>query len=529
MKKSAFLLALTFVFNFSFGQVNLTNGLVGYFPLDNDVNDYSSASISGTNYGASSTTGYDGTANAAMQFISNENDYVEAGNDMRGITNQMSVSFWFRTSGFGSYWLVEKYNWTVEAGFYIYINNGAMGLHGRDGSGLGIAPSPVGLYNDGQWHHVVGIVDGNDWILYVDCEKIQHVTTTTSNPDISVDYPLTFGRHTYGTSNYFEGELDEVRLYNRVLNDEEVCFLCNTSSSTLGSNLIGYFPLNNDVNDYSPLAINGLNYGASSTTGHNGNTNSAMHFNASEFDYIEAGNDGRGYSNQMTVSFWFRTTATSSQWLVEKYNWTVEAGFYVYIDNGAMGLHGRDGSGIGIAPTPIGAYNDGEWHHVIGIVDNNDWILYVDCIKIQHVTTTTGNPSIYVDYPLTFGRHKLGDTHYFDGDLDEVRIYKRPLSSPEICVLCQDSTSTLRIDESVLSEEIISVYPNPTADRIYISGIDNSAGEYEVRIYNLMGQCILQDKLKPEFDISSYIDGVYILEIYDNSGIKISIHKIIKI
>ena len=66
-----------FVFPISvFGQVNLDNGLVGYFPLDGNTSDMSSLSIDGLNYGAISTQDGNGQNNAAMHFLNNSREQL---------------------------------------------------------------------------------------------------------------------------------------------------------------------------------------------------------------------------------------------------------------------------------------------------------------------------------------------------------------------------------------------------------------------------------------------------------------------
>jgi len=73
-----------------------------------------------------------------------------------------------------------------------------------------------------QWYHVVGIADETMLSLYVDgtlISSIPFVGTVVQN-----DVPIVFGKSSIITepTRYFNGKIDEVLFYNRVLTEEEV-------------------------------------------------------------------------------------------------------------------------------------------------------------------------------------------------------------------------------------------------------------------------------------------------------------------
>lgn len=513
---------------FSFAQINLTSGLTGYFPLDGNANDLSTTAINGTNNGASATSGYTGLPATAMNFVAAQSDYIDAGNNNRGITNQMSISLWFKISGNGTYNIAEKYNWMLDAGFYIRMVNGQLYFHGRDQSGVGHAPPPTSsTYNDGEWHHLVAIVNLTHWMLYVDCEQVQDYVTSSSSPDITVNAPLTFGRYTVDNNAYLDGDLDEIRLYNRVLTNDEICYLCG-SSYDFTNGLTGHFPLNGNANDISTTALNGTNNGASSTTGFDATPGGAMSFVSAQSDYIDAGNNNRGITDQMSISVWFRISGNGTYNIAEKYNWTMDAGFYIRMVNGQLYFHGRDQSGVGHAPPPTSTtYNDGQWHNLIAIVDVNHWMLYVDCDQVQDYVTATSSPDITVNYPLTFGRYTLDNNGYLDGDLDEIRLYSRPLSNTEICHLCHN-TVVIGIDETNTGSPFV-IYPNPSTDIISIKGLEKLTQGYAINMHNILGQKVATVTNQSTVDVSGFANGIYVLNIVDLSNGKL-VHsaKIIK-
>jgi len=87
--------------------------------------------------------------------------------------------------------------------------------------------------------------------------------------------------------------------------------------------------------------------------------------------------------------------------------------------------------------------NDGGWHHVAAVLvndgtpDASEIKLYVD--GIPEIGTTSASRQIITASVenVKIGADKTGGGGYFNGRLDEVRIYERALSWVEIEVLGQ--------------------------------------------------------------------------------------------
>jgi len=75
--------------------------------------------------------------------------------------------------------------------------------------------------NDGTWHHYAFVIDSNGTNHYKDGSSI----TTTGQVKSSVDKPFDIGE--VGGGNYFNGKIDQVRIFNRALTDDEVGQLYN--------------------------------------------------------------------------------------------------------------------------------------------------------------------------------------------------------------------------------------------------------------------------------------------------------------
>ena len=123
----------------------------------------------------------------------------------------------------------------------------------------------------------------------------------------------------------------------------------------------------------------------------------------------------------------------------------------VYGDGGAGRLFfkiwddapGNQASGVWQAFDGSNDWADGQWHHVVGQLDGSDIELWVDGTMVTSSTHSAG--TVIADNPLRFGVDQYAINDY-DGDLDEISIYRSALSSTEIAdaaaaAPCSDSDS----------------------------------------------------------------------------------------
>jgi len=177
------------------------------------------------------------------------------------------------------------------------------------------------------------------------------------------------------------------------------------------------------------------------TTGYIGDA--ALHFDGTD-DYVAIQNfhyDNDSGLEGVTVALWIRTTNEANQIIA-----TFDRNEYWRLEiNGSGAGPGQVGWDVwaGTAQVDYGSVtrvDDGEWHHVAGVFDAGTLTIYID-----------GNPEPTASGDSTFGRGRavrygfLGvgseatsfngahtPADYFDGDMDEVRIYNRALTAEEI-------------------------------------------------------------------------------------------------
>ncbi len=72
----------------------------------------------------------------------------------------------------------------------------------------------------GNWHNVAGTYDGNTMRIYIN--GIEQNSTSYVGNIQSSNYPVNIGRNSQNTDRTFNGQIDKVRIYNRVLGSSEL-------------------------------------------------------------------------------------------------------------------------------------------------------------------------------------------------------------------------------------------------------------------------------------------------------------------
>jgi Flp pilus assembly secretin CpaC len=70
--------------------------------------------------------------------------------------------------------------------------------------------------------------------------------------------------------------------------------------------------------------------------------------------------------------------------------------------------------------------------------------------------------------------------------------------------------STAGVDDQ--NQLDISIYPNPTNDKLFIQGLSSSS---RVSIYNVLGKLVLSQTISKEIDVKQLSKGIYMLKIVD--------------
>ena len=203
-------------------------GLVAYYPFNGNANDVSGNTNNGVVTGATLTVGHLGTNNSAYYFSSqNCSPRIEAPLNTSSIKTALSISIWVKQVGTGCIaprildFATSPINGpgTLQWGFS-YQNLWGISHQKSNGTDMISKNYPTGPL---VWTHLVYTNDGTTCTFYQDGKLLG--TTPNGAGEAILAKNLTIGRMNHPAFDAFNGNLDDLGIWNRVLNSEEIKFL----------------------------------------------------------------------------------------------------------------------------------------------------------------------------------------------------------------------------------------------------------------------------------------------------------------
>ncbi|MCD6219131.1 DUF4091 domain-containing protein [Candidatus Calescamantes bacterium] len=101
------------------------------------------------------------------------------------------------------------------------FHGSCIALLSAKGKDMYVVPSKKVTWKAGQWYHVAAVYDGQLMKIYIDGKLDNKVSKGRFSIPTS-GQPLRIGKWTDNAPRYFPGVIDEVRVYHRVLSEEEI-------------------------------------------------------------------------------------------------------------------------------------------------------------------------------------------------------------------------------------------------------------------------------------------------------------------
>ncbi|GAA4279141.1 hypothetical protein GCM10022259_38660 [Aquimarina mytili] len=181
------------------------------------------------------------------------NDLVTIPHNISQNNLNFSVDFWIKTTdGLGG--VINKFTPDGNNGWRINLDGGRIEFYYYASASNYITRllSPATKVDDGEWHHVAVTLDSGNARCYIDgtiartTGWVGTATATTTTADIQLGYAV--GDTPSGdTGGYFNGQLDELRIWTKTLSAFEVSELNGCTADMSQSNLIASYNFNEGI------------------------------------------------------------------------------------------------------------------------------------------------------------------------------------------------------------------------------------------------------------------------------------------
>jgi len=465
---------------------SLTSGLITYWPLDgnttnwtsNTTQDLSGQGNTGTLASMSTTTSPTiGKVGQALKF-NGTNSYVSSTNSFAN-PQLFTLSVWFKTSSAGGHKILSLEDAQTGQGSSSSDRALYIGTDGKlyfliwNGSAQTIVST--GTVTDNKWHFASVTYNAGNSTLYMDGAVVgsKSATAQTYTGYWRLGSYLSPGVWPNAANGYFQGALDDVRIYNRALSAQEVALLyaagqaqiAPANTTTLANGLIAYWPLDgsttnwatNKTSDVGTSGATGAFVSMStSTSPHTGKIGGALYFNGSGQRITATALSGES-STALTYSEWIKSPAPGvgatgvafvRSWSPWNHLSPSGSGGDLTVDTTA-GVTDLGSTGVSI--------NDGKWHLLTGTWDGTTMRLYIDGVfnvsAAKSGTLLTGGQN-----PIIGNSSDL--VHPFNGYLDDIRVYNRALSAQEVAQLYALGATTLAsANTTTLSSGLVGYWP----------------------------------------------------------------------
>jgi len=296
------------------------------------------------------------------------------------------------------------------------------------------------------WYHVGGTFNSSNGEIKLYVNGV--LEDTASGTLSSTGYMLCLGRRSYIQSFYVDGFMDDVAIYNDVLSPTEMLSIFNRGNSGLTNNitdnLIAYYPIDTDYDDYStnsfdmtatgattthysvPITIyeatndvSTKKFGDSSVYFDGSSSYANANFITSDFEWDESSfvvdmwvswDDSINFATQ-DVPVW--SQGSSSYFMKLEWDNTVGVKWQSYWwGNASYDVSIEEGD---TTPPPTDT-----WIHYAFVRDapNDGFYVFENGTVIASGTST----AIIPDYVTGFRIGTMGGTSWFKGNIDEVRV-----------------------------------------------------------------------------------------------------------
>jgi gliding motility-associated-like protein len=228
----------------SLAQVNLTQGLLAYYPFNGNANDATGNGLNGTVNNAQPTADRFGNPNSAYYFDGSSSNIIVHDNGKLS-SSSFTIAYYFNTQATNIQIAIGKINYldgngaTYNSGPYkgppLDVSFSVLDFS----SGCLVQVPATYVYtnftpqiNTNTWYCIVCTFDNGVQKIYLDGVLVATSIEPFTSSKTCTNTDFVIGSWWSGDPNYFKGTIDEVRYYNRAINPQEAAALCDVQTST---------------------------------------------------------------------------------------------------------------------------------------------------------------------------------------------------------------------------------------------------------------------------------------------------------
>ena len=286
---------------------------------------------------------------------------------------------------------------------------------------------------------------------------------------------------------------------------------------TVPSDYIGYWALD-ETNGTVAIDLSG--HGNNGTVvdaawNPHGKINGCLSFNGSN-SYVQVNRD---ITNDFSIAFWVQTTATANAGSWREGSGLVDGSVSEGANDFGVALAGNElAFGTGNPDTTLlstNSINDGLWHYCVATRAQSTGLLQLYVDGSLQATGSGSAMSLTAPSYLRLGARQSGGG-FFNGNLDEVKIYARALGNLEIAALYADSASSVAAPTNMTAspgnaQVALTWWEAPIATSYNVSRSVSSGGPYT----------FIADVNTPGYTDTNVVNGTryyYVVAAVDSAG-----------
>jgi hypothetical protein len=444
------------IYNYALTQAEIAviYGLVGHFRLNETtgtaVADASGAGNAGTLTGTASWTAAVKSNGHRFSYTDGD-DYITIANSssLQDVQEEdYSLACWFKPEsippGSGSannatYGLITKNGLTMGLG---YTNNQKFTVGHVFADSSFVQMETANTFAPGSYYHVLAIVRraAGTVSLYVN-GQLEATQSFAANKAAyeqgTATWKLGIANPGAGSYKYAaDGTLDDARLYNRALTAQEIAALGGTVGHWKFDETSGTIAA-----DSGGSKLNGTYVGAPNLNQEGVYTTAPIFNGVGLSDYVSLPNTAVTGKTTVSVSFWIKSSYTGEQAVLSGNKASLDNEFLLHFGSHTefrVYCHGNTQSWT------IPSIADGQWHHfvVVSTSAGNTTTVYKDGVSIGPKSISANGTAFTIDpggLIVAQEQDSVGgsfmSTQCMRGQVDDLRIYERPLSSKDVAKL----------------------------------------------------------------------------------------------